>query len=490
MRVMARRVFLLSAAAALTTVCLQNTLAAGLHISSVNASSLTSPCGETDPDKSLALPDAVAQALDLQPQLIIARAEESSSRSDLKAARAAFWPQLDLSAIEERYVPSNGSQPVVVVDNTVLGGAQTKTAYGSLNLQLNLWHDGQDLAAYHGAQAGIRAATYGVDEQLDKTLFDVLKAFADLYGAEVTARNDGAAAAGLEAIQARSEKRYARGYGTEVAVGQARVAALNAEQTLNESCRDLADKSAALAEAVGLELVPPRQLSVTGPLPEPLLDVIGGGAVEDLVDSSPAVAESREEVAAAESKLHRAMGEFGPTVSLSVRRDYLGQNADSFGRANQHLAPADYLIALEFDQPLFPLGSQDADIDKAHAELRKAQASYRQARLDMQTKLAAALSARRAAEMSYLAAESSLADADQVLQLTQAQYSAGRKDLDSVDHARMDRDAAEAELEKLATQRALAQWQASRALFPQQFAIALMRQLHLEVRLPSGDEDR
>jgi outer membrane protein TolC len=148
------------------------------------------------------------------------------------------------------------------------------------------------------------------------------------------------------------------------------------------------------------------------------------------------------------------------------------------------------LIALEFEQPLFPLGSQAADVDKARAELRKARASYRQARLEVQTKLADALSARQAAERSYLAAESGLADAEQVLQLTESQYFAGRKDLDSVDHARMDRDAAEAELEKLASARALAQWQAARTLFPRQFPMALMRQLHLKVRLPTGSESR
>lgn len=202
------------------------------------------------------------------------------------------------------------------------------------------------------------------------------------------------------------------------------------------------------------------------------------------------MAEAREEVAAAENKLHRAMGEFGPSVSLSVRRDYLGQNTDSFGRANQHIAPADYLIALEVEQPLFPLGSQDADVDKSRSELRKAQASYRQARLDVQTKVAPALSARREAERSYLAAENSLVDAEQVLALTEAQYSAGRKDLDSVDHARMDRDAAEAELEKLASTRAFPRWQAALALFPHQFPTAMMRQLHLEVRLPTGSEHR
>lgn len=103
--------------------------------------------------------------------------------------------------------------------------------------------------------------------------------------------------------------------------------------------------------------------------------------------ASPAVAEAREEILAARSKLHRARGEFGPSLSLAVRRDYLGHDTNSFGHANRHLAPADYLIPLEFQQPLCPLGSQGADVDKASAELRKAQASYREARLEAQTKL-------------------------------------------------------------------------------------------------------
>ena len=67
---------------------------------------------------------------------------------------------------------------------------------------------------------------------------------------------------------------------------------------------------------------------------------------------------------------------------------------------------------------------QGADVEKARAELRKAQASYREARIDVQTKLLGALSARREAERSFAAAASSLADAEQVLALTEAQFHA------------------------------------------------------------------
>src|SRR6185312_17220387 len=184
----------------------------------MGAASLTSVCSDDAPAQNVQRPATVAQALNLQPKLLIAEANELASRSELKAATGGFLPQIDLSAVDERYVPSNGSAPVVVVGNTVLGGAQTKSAYASLSLQWNLWNSGRDVAALRGARAAMHAAAFGVDSQLDDTLVGLLEAYAELYEAEVTANGDAQAAAGLAEIRARAEQRYARGYGTEVAV--------------------------------------------------------------------------------------------------------------------------------------------------------------------------------------------------------------------------------------------------------------------------------
>ena len=477
------RVWLLAGSSVLWTPMLRAAPDSGVPIAGIQAVSAALVCSDDQPPQNVELSATVAQALNLQPKLLIAEADELASHADVKAAGAGFLPQIDLSAVDERYVPSNGSAPVVVVGNTVLGGAQTKSAYASLSLQWNLWNSGRDVAALRGARAAMHAAAFGVDSQLDDTLVGVLEAYAELYEAEVTAKGDAQAAAGLAEIRARAEQRYARGYGTEVAVGQARVAALNAEQTLNGACRDLDDKSAALAQAVGLEMSSMRRLRTFQPLPLPVSQALAATALQGVVDASPSVGEARENLVAAQKALQRALGEFGPTISLSVRRDYLGQDPDSFGRANHHIAPADYRVGLEFEQPLFPLSSQASDVDKARAELRKAQASYRGARIDVQTKLLGALSARREAERSFAAAESSLADAEEVFALTEAQFRAGRKDLDSVQHARMDRDSAQTDLEKTGAQRAVAQWRAVRATFPQDFPALVFQELHLQIQL-------
>src|ERR1700691_5439399 len=102
---MAARALTLIAAGVLAVVCLEDALARGPHVQAVGSGSLASACGETEPLKPLGLADAMAQALDQQPQLLIAEAEESASQSDLTSARAAFLPQIDFSSIEERYVP-------------------------------------------------------------------------------------------------------------------------------------------------------------------------------------------------------------------------------------------------------------------------------------------------------------------------------------------------------------------------------------------------
>ena len=474
--------------ASLAVLSVVTAYAAPAQSPAVGAITLASACGDDLPVQNIELSMLVTQALNQEPQLLIAQANALASQSDLQAAKGGFLPQISVAATEEKYVPSNGDTPVVVVGNTVLGGAQTNSAYGSLALQWNIWNNGRDAAALKGAHAEVQSAAFGIDQQLAETLLDVLNAYAELYEAEVISRGDAQAAEGLTAIQARAEKRYTQGYGTEVAVGQARVATLNAVQTLNHDCRDVDDKSAALAQAAGMEIGSAR-LSVPGTLPT--LDPPGEGhAMDQMVDESPAVAGAWQDVLAAESALRRAQDEYGPTVAFTAQRDYLGQSPDGLGYANKHVGSADYRVGLQISQPLFPFDSQSADIDKARAQLRKAQASYQQARIQVKMKLVSALAARREAQRSFAAAQTSLVDAEQVLALTEAQYDAGRTDLDTVEHARMDRDASQADLDRLNSQLVLTEWMVERTQSPKQFPVVVLRELHIDTQLPDADAGR
>jgi len=438
-------------------------------------------CGEGQTPRSLELADAVKQSLLTQPQLIVAQQDLIESRADVRAAFAPFLPNAVLSVMDEKYVPANGGGPVVVIGNNVLGGPETRSGYGSLSLTWNVMNSGRDIAGLRSAKAGARAASSGLDSQLEDTLSGVLQAYAELYEAQVSAANEASAAAVLQDIYARAQERYRSGNGTTVAIGQARTAELDAEQSFNRGCRTVAEKAAALAEAVGLHIPGQQQLAAAQPLPLPLVDASEPGELDSLVEDTPAVMAAKEKAAAAAAKFQQAKRAFGPSITFSARKDYLGQSPDSFGAANHHLAPNDYRLNLGFEQPLFPVATEVAAVDRARAELRKAQASYDQARLEAETKLRGALSAQREAEASLTAARSSLRESQQVLALTQSLYHAGRTDLDSVQRAQMDRDKVEADTRTLASKRAAAGWAVTRVLRPGQFPDLLFAQLRLQV---------
>ena len=68
-----------------------------------------------------------------------------------------------------------------------------------------------------------------------------------------------------------------------------------------------------------------------------------------------------------------------------------------------------------------------------------------------------------------------------MLTLTESLYRAGRTDLDNVQHARMDRDKAEAETRALVSRRASAEWAVAGVVQPTRFADVLFGKLHLIV---------
>jgi len=166
-------------------------------------------------------------------------------------------------------------------------------------------------------------------------------------------------------------------------------------------------------------------------------------------------------------------------VTLSVRRDLLGQSVDSFADANNHIAPYDYQLGLTFQQELFPFTDERAKIGHARAEVRRAQAELQQSRLDTEKRLREALSIREQVDASYRAARDSLVEAQRVAMLTQSLYRAGRTDLDSVDRAGIDRDKAAADVATLGSRRTYAAWAVVRALEPEQFVELLLQQLHV-----------
>jgi outer membrane protein TolC len=427
------------------------------------------------------LADAIVQSLRNEPHLIVARQDVLEAKADLKAAVAPFLPKAQIVVDDERFVPSDGFAPVTVVGNNILGGSKTNSAYGSIAVSWNILSSGHDVAGYKGAQAAVRASNASLYGELDDTLTVVLKGYAEVYETRLSVEQQSRSLDLLREIERRAEERYEHGNGTTIAIGQSRGAAFDAERALNDSCRGLTEKSASLAKAMGVRLPIGQLLVASSALPEAPAQNLDARAIENIVENEPSVVSAKEKIAVAEQKLKQTHAAFGPTMSIDARRDYLGQNVNSLSAANNTIAPNSYRIGVSFSQPVFPFASELGAVDKAKAEVRRAQAVTDQARIDADAKFRTAISASLEAEASVRAAKSSLVEAQRVLTLTESLRQAGRTDLDNLAHARIDLHKAQVQMDTLASQALLAKWDLERSFQATQFPRELLSRLNIEL---------
>jgi outer membrane protein TolC len=440
-------------------------------------SSVCEAAGSTLP---ISLADALVQALQNEPHVIVARQDLAETKAEAKAALSPFFPKGQFIIDEGRLIPSNPFQPVTVIGTNVLGGSRAYSAYGAIAISWNIMSSGRDSAGLRAARQDANASNEALHSQFADALSNVLKAYSEVYEASVSLDQKGKSLVLLKAIARRAEERYRHGDGTTIAIGQARGAALDAEKSFNETCRSLTEKSSSLAKAMGTRLPLDKIFLATSTLPEAPEKGVEVSDIEAAIESDPAVGSAQKKTLAARERLHQTRSGFGPQVSLDARRDYLGQNINSFSAANNAIAPNGYRVDLSLVQPIFPFVTERSAIDKAKAEVRRAEALTVEARNDADSKFRTALSATREANSSYRAARASMAEAESVLKLTESLYKAGRSNLDDFEHAEIDLQKSISEVETLVSQKARAAWDLERALRAADFPAQLMKKLGID----------
>lgn len=439
-------------------------------------SAMANGCSISTEFQNAALPDLIEVALNKQPQLLIANEAVARARANLVAARTPFFPAVNLSFQSERFVPSTITQPIVV-GNTVIGGTEpTKTSYGSIGMNWNLYDGGRDIAAFNASKSDLKASEEGLTHQINETIVATLNAYVDVYKAQQDASAQAHILALQQEIEQRAELQFRQGTTTTLAISQAQVAVLGTAQQLYQACRAVADKSAVLAQTVGLHLGPDELYRIQWLLPAPSGHHLSAADWQAIIEGDPAVVTAKANVTTAEYKLKEAKAAYGPTLALEGRKDYLGQNAESWREAN-HITPNGYRIGLQIQQPLMPLTSEHSAIQAAKSDLRKAQASYQQTLLEVEAKYHSAFNAVRESESSLLAAKLSLAQAQELLVLTQSQFANGRADQDKVQQAQIAIEKANDAVTQAVAQQDLDQWLVIRATEPRGFPTIFLDQL-------------
>lgn len=424
------------------------------------------------------LRDVLGTALGNQPKLLIAQEAVAKSRANLIAARSPFLPNVTISLQSERFVPNTNTQPIAV-GNTVVGGTSaTKTTYGTVGINWSLYSGGRDVAGYRASQSDLQANEAGLDYQLDETIATILSVYADIYKAQRDADAQARVLVLQEAIEQRAEQQFKQGIATTLAIAQAQSKVLETSRMLYQACRAAADKSAELAQAVGLHLGPDELFQIGEPLPEPIDRSASFLEWQRIIQDEPAVVAAKNNVIAADYKVRQAKASYGPTLSLEGRKDYLGQDADSWRAAN-HITPNSYRIGLQIQQPIFPMTSEYSAVQAAKSDARKAQASYQQTLLDTEAKYHTAFNASREADASLMVAEHSLAQANELLSLTQSLYASGRVDQDKVQQSQIAVEKADSAVNQALSEQRLAHWLTHRVNDPQAFPTRVLRQFGL-----------
>jgi outer membrane protein TolC len=396
-------------------------------------------CDEGAEVRDLTLKDAVTVAYTGNPQLLSARQDVEKSKAAVTGSLTGFLPSGNFSMVGERFVSYLPGSVPVAVNNTIVGGqGSVFTSYPSVGVNWNLFAGGKDVAGYKGAEAGVRAAEGDLSDKTLTGLSTVLGAYSDLLKAQTSAQQQVRAVALLQKILERAESRFLQGRDSLLAVDQAKATLAQYERSYFDSCKTLSDRSAAMAQAVGVRMGSAQLLrAVTGALPEPPGAAVTPASFDSFVEQDPAVRAAKERVEVALRKLEQARAAFQPTVALFGRYDGLGQNAASFGDAYDATRKNSRLVGIVFQQPLGPFTSEYAGVESARADHVKADAMYQAALVDADNRLRSAWNGKRQSALALEAARRSALHAVQNQDLTEQLYGGGRVTEDAIDQSKI-----------------------------------------------------
>jgi outer membrane protein TolC len=176
----------------------------------------------------LTLEGAIARALDANPDLAAARAAATEARHGVTAARAGWFPRLELEEGWQR-----GDQPVYVFGSLLSQRRFTEAnfAIDALNnpdaldnhraaavLSQPIWDGGRTSAASHAASAGVNLAAAAAAQARADVALAVAQAFGQALVADAGAAAAESAVAAAEADRARAAARRDAGMATDADV--------------------------------------------------------------------------------------------------------------------------------------------------------------------------------------------------------------------------------------------------------------------------------
>lgn len=420
------------------------------NISTWSAGGRTQSCSKSSIDEALkqvlTLEKAIELALCHSPQIQGAQAAIQVQAAALGETRAAYLPVLNASA-------SRLQDKIRYPDRDVDMEINSSTFYGSLTWRLLDF--GERRANHRSATALLDAAMASHHALSQKILIGIIRAYFDAQTAFASwqgkTKNEDIA----QQILTISQRREARGAGSQIETLQASTAWMRATLEKNRAQAGYQKACALLARALNLPAQTPLQLPLDNVNREGTLDQDLNAWLTKIQKYHPALIAARQQVVAAEEKISATRANGLPSLDLTA-------NFYKNGQPNRSLTPntTETLAGLTLNIPFFDGFARTYKVRGAQAQLEQKKADLANTEQQILEEVTKAYIDASAALTNLEASKNYLDNTSAALDSLQRKFSQGAADLSITLKAQT--EFSEAQQERV---RCLSEWRAAQLVF-------------------------
>ncbi len=361
---------------------------------------------------TVTLDEAVARALEVNPQVVQASTALGTAEYATRQAYASMLPSLSFSSgasasSSQRYDPQTNIQ----LTN------QSNSYSAGLSSNMDLFAGGRNLAQVRSARASESAAEATLTARRFDVALSAKTAFFAVLRAEDLIELTKQQIEQAEAQQLAARQRLQAGQATRSDVLRARLQVRNAQQAWLQAETQRRTAMYALGQAAGItgavEAARPEQLE-----PQPL--ALSGAAMRELVlAQAPTVLSAEANLNVARSGLSQARAQWVPTLGLSGGYNWANSDAALAGGRTS------WSTSVRLSYPLFNGLQREAAVDRANAQVTLATAQAEDASRAVVTEVERLLASVQLAEQQLALLQESVAVAGEDYRVQKERYDHG-----------------------------------------------------------------
>ncbi len=352
---------------------------------------------------ALTLNQAIARAKNASFDVSLSQADAETARAQAVTARALILPQIGVSGT------------VVKANLPQLGMPVARQAYLSANASVPIISLSQRFSA-SAARIASAGSEISASEVRNNAAYAVIQLYhrAQLANGLINARTIGVQA--QRSHLQLTQLRVTAGKNPRYLVARDRAALASAQQDLEDATAQRDQALNDLKATLDFTIDSPIRLADT--LTIAPFNLSQAAALNRLEQFRPAILAARRQLDAAQTRVSAASAAYFPTIT-GTAQTYNGFSTPALGAAG-------YQVGVTANLPIIDGGSRSAGVGQALADLHRAQAQYDQIHLFAQRDVVNAYRELQAASRNLLTSQTSRADAQEQLRISQLREASGK----------------------------------------------------------------